>query len=1097
MRSKLILFFALCLSAAPAMAQIELILDNDTACFSTAGPSSWILKTSADAIGGSVRYRARGNGTNSVKWSSGLTWPGAYAIDMHVINGNYPDSVFCTIHSRDKDTMVVVNQRYLQGWQPLGVFTLGDSVSIQMIDKAAGKGSMVLADAIRLTGTMPVYPVSGQVRFQDNNDQISCRLNFYALGSPDVLIAQILLPDQRSFTIPEAVDGCYRLTCTTHGYDTASIDSFCVAGGALTGLELLMKPAAGPRYQISGTLALSDSAQNRWVRVEVFKTGDPLVVAFDSVAHGSSYNLPNLPPGEYSLTFSEPGYLSDSTTYTRVTINNQDVRLEPIMMYRYFKYAWITDSHIGAGTDNALGQVIDRINLHKDELSFVIHSGDITEKGFESEFTQYKNLVNKCQIPIHHVPGNHETKWSPSALSAYVKVMGEMHFAFNHLGFKFIGMNSGIPMRGGCGFFDPADMAWLDDQLGHLDFVNQPLVFISHMPLDEGGAPNYWQVLDRLKQHRTVWIMVGHGHSNRAYDFESLPGAMGRDTYANPPAFNIVTMSEKEIVVETCNATTGEIAPAWYQRPTPRIIQPGIEFTNLQEYEKISATKAVDITTSEAVVNGQWEITSATSSIQNLSGSGQSWRADLVTTGLRNGYHTIQVRFVSAAGQTVSATRAFYVENGYPSSQWTYNCGAEVLTKPACDAVGVYAGTSDGRIIGLSLADGQPLWPAIPTSGVIASSPLAHQQRIYIGSADGKLYAVDAVTGHVEWTFQAQGAILTAPVIADTLLYFAGGNTFYALGLQGHATVWTAAVGTVECKPLIHGDKIIFGSWDGTVRALDRRSGQQLWSWVRNTNFYYAPAACWPVATADKVFVTDPDRYMSAINIETGKTIWSSKTPEFYDSIGLSEDQSRLYGRSVDGRLYAFDAAASAQTQLWNANLVYGFDTICSMPIEAQGRVFSAGKNGFAAAVDGASGAIYWSYNVGASHVPTVTPLDRDRVLVTSLSGLLMLVQGDPATRVQTPEPEIALPAESRLYAPYPNPFNAATRLHFDLCKSAPVKLELYNIRGERVSVLVDQPLAAGRHEVTWQAATQASGIYFVRLQMPDRILQKKVMLIK
>lgn len=1099
MRNFSLVFLLVGLLAGASISQIEIILDNDTPQFAmiTTGSITWTYKSVPEAVGGSVRYKARGTGANSVKWFTGLTWPGLYSIDMHVINGNYPDSVFCTIHTLDKDTVVIVNQRYLTGWQPLGTFTLGDTVWIAMPDKAAGKGNLILADAIRLRSDMATYPVSGEVRFEDGNDQITCRVNFYTLHSPDVLLSWILTPDDRTFTIPEAVDGCYRLSCSAHGYDTAIIDSFCVAGGAVTGLELLMKPSPGLRYAIRGTLALSDSAPAPQVRVTAFAAGNPLPVALDSAGHGGTYTLANLIPGEYQLLFEEPGYLTDKSTFARVSITNQDILLQSLKMYRYFKFAWITDSHIGAGTDNALFQIVDRINLLKEELDFVIHSGDITEKGFESELNQYKNLINRLQIPIYHVPGNHESKWSPTAMSAYVKVLGEMHFSFSHLGFKFIGVNNAIPMRGGCGFFDPADFAWLDAELDGLDFENQPLVFICHLPIDVGGAPNYWQVLDRLKRHRTVWIMVGHGHTNRAYDFESLPGAMGRDTYSNDPGFNIVTLSEKEILAETCTAATGNIAAAWYRKATPQTIQPAIEFVNLQAYEKISGTRTLEIHTSAAVGNGQWEITSASNGIQNLSGSGQDWQAEVATTELRNGYHTLQVRFVSAAGQTISSTCAFYVDNGYPGAQWIYNCAAQVLTKPACDTAGVYVGTTDGRIIAVALADGQPLWPAIQTGGAIASSPLLHGGRLYSGSADGKLYAIDTATGAVAWTFQAQGSILTAPVIADTLIYFAGGNTFYALGLSNRQTLWSTAVGTVECKPLIHGDKIIFGSWDGYVRALNRFTGTQLWAWVRNTNFYYAPAACWPVATTDKVFVTDPERYMSAIDLQTGKTVWSSKTPEFYDSVGLSTDGARVYGRSLNGSLYAFDAASSTQTPLWSTNLVYGFDTIASMPVEVEGRVFSAGKKGFVSAVDGATGASYWQYNVGASHVPTVTPLDRDRVLVTSLSGLLILVQGDPATSVQTPPPGTALPQESRLDAPYPNPFNAVTRLPFTLHKTGAVKMDVYNIRGEWVANVLDRTLAAGNHDITWQAEHQASGVYFVRMQAHDVMRQKKVVLVR
>ena len=69
-----------------------------------------------------------------------------------------------------------------------------------------------------------------------------------------------------------------------------------------------------------------------------------------------------------------------------------------------------------------------------------------------------------------------------------------------------------------------------------------------------------------------------------------------------------------------------------------------------------------------------------------------------------------------------------------------------------------------------------------------------------------------------------------------------------------------------------------------------------------------------------------------------------------------------------------------------------------------------------------------------------------------------------------------------KLYQNYPNPFNASTRFLYYLPQSVDVKLEMYNILGERVAVLVDEQQSAGGYAVRWSADDVTSGLYFCKL---------------
>lgn len=75
------------------------------------------------------------------------------------------------------------------------------------------------------------------------------------------------------------------------------------------------------------------------------------------------------------------------------------------------------------------------------------------------------------------------------------------------------------------------------------------------------------------------------------------------------------------------------------------------------------------------------------------------------------------------------------------------------------------------------------------------------------------------------------------------------------------------------------------------------------------------------------------------------------------------------------------------------------------------------------------------------------------------------------------------LPTEFTLMQNYPNPFNPSTQIEFALPGESSVTLEVLNVLGERVAVLLEnETLAAGSHSANFRAAEQVSGIYFYRL---------------
>ncbi len=79
----------------------------------------------------------------------------------------------------------------------------------------------------------------------------------------------------------------------------------------------------------------------------------------------------------------------------------------------------------------------------------------------------------------------------------------------------------------------------------------------------------------------------------------------------------------------------------------------------------------------------------------------------------------------------------------------------------------------------------------------------------------------------------------------------------------------------------------------------------------------------------------------------------------------------------------------------------------------------------------------------------------------------------------------------------YPNPFNPSTTIQFALPQAAFVSLEVFNIVGERVDVLVSQELNSGKYNYEWNGLTLTSGVYFYRLQAGSFVETRKMILLK
>ena len=89
------------------------------------------------------------------------------------------------------------------------------------------------------------------------------------------------------------------------------------------------------------------------------------------------------------------------------------------------------------------------------------------------------------------------------------------------------------------------------------------------------------------------------------------------------------------------------------------------------------------------------------------------------------------------------------------------------------------------------------------------------------------------------------------------------------------------------------------------------------------------------------------------------------------------------------------------------------------------------------------------------------------------------------------------LPNKFHLAQNYPNPFNPTTAIEFSIPEISNVTLEIFNVKGEKVEVLVNKELSAGSYQYHFDASQLSSGLYFYKIVAGEYSATNKMLLIK
>jgi predicted phosphodiesterase len=544
------------------------------------------------------------------------------------------------------------------------------------------------------------------------------------------------------------------------------------------------------------------------------------------------------------------------------------------------RFAWLTDIHVGFDkSDSVILKEIDQINK-SENVGFVVVTGDVSEIGKWEELERAEKLLKNLTKPVFVIPGNHDVKWSNLGGLEFVQIFGDNRFRYDTLNYSFIGLNSGIVLRGGGGHITPEDLAWLEENLNRIPKNNEVYFFLHH-PLND-DVDNWYKVTKLLKKKNVKAIFVGHGHINKEMEFDKIPAVMGLGSTSKTKmyGFNLVDLSSDKLKISSIAS----------EKTDSSFIDTTFSWYNKEKIAKIDTTS-------------------------------------------KDSSDFIDYKDIKILAQ--------------------FDLKKTLVTSPVPHKDGFLIACLEGMLYNFDL-NGKLIW-SLDLDSRLVSRPVIIDNLVFAGTVGGDLFQIELKTGASLQTMGINESItsqLTSfPVFfrdkqTTAILIGTASGTLYAYEAKELTPIWQnkEAKNRIESLPLVLSDRVVFSAWDGMTYCIDLRTGKLNWKWSENVNFYFSTASCMPVANEDFIYFVSPDKSVSSVDLLLGKTQWSTKEFNAWESLGLSNDGKTLYVKSIENEFHVINAITGKKIK--SIKTKWGLDTNPIQIRELEGTVLFGLKNG-------------------------------------------------------------------------------------------------------------------------------------------------------
>jgi outer membrane protein assembly factor BamB len=312
--------------------------------------------------------------------------------------------------------------------------------------------------------------------------------------------------------------------------------------------------------------------------------------------------------------------------------------------------------------------------------------------------------------------------------------------------------------------------------------------------------------------------------------------------------------------------------------------------------------------------------------------------------------------------------------------KWRFKTGAKVRSTPLVVDGTVYCGSEDGHLYAVAADTGTLRWKA-PIGGDVSSSPAAKGNLVYIVSGDGALCALDRTSGRERWRTKT-GAPLKfeylpdeprifdyygpSPTVSGDRVYFGSSDgSVYAVDAADGRVIWKFATGQwVHATPAVVDGTVYVGNYDGQFFALDEKTGSVRWKYqvARDKQFPMPVALIASPAVADGtvVFASNAPTGVVALDTRSGELRWRVDHPGSIINSSPSIANGVVYVGSSDAQIVqAIDLKTG--TEKWHC------DTrarVFTSPMVADGLVYFGNTEAYFLAIganDGKPRGMTWA----------------------------------------------------------------------------------------------------------------------------------------
>jgi hypothetical protein len=240
---------------------------------------------------------------------------------------------------------------------------------------------------------------------------------------------------------------------------------------------------------------------------------------------------------------------------------------------RAFSFAFFSDTHLAlqGRNERECRAMVEEIasGIRPD---FAVNGGDVTDYGWRGEYDGYRRVLEGIRFPVHHIPGNHDVRWSPLGPQIFGRYCGEPFRAFSHKGCRFVLLDSSVPLSH-WGHFESGQLRWAERELRRVGRETPVFVFTHHwVGRDRVMVDNENELLRVLEPYNVKLVFNGHGHQDLLWHWNGVAGTMNKGLYQGSYQRVDVDWNAGEVRLSRRTTQAPELRPLLTvpARPAPR-----------------------------------------------------------------------------------------------------------------------------------------------------------------------------------------------------------------------------------------------------------------------------------------------------------------------------------------------------------------------------------------------------------------------------------------------------------------------------------------------------------------------------------------------